>query len=335
LTRIALVTGGSTPERDVALAGASQVAPALRGLGHEVVVVDTVEGTLDAARETELLDPAVDREPPSPAELAALAARENLPALVAGEILAGFDLLFLVLHGGAVEGGQFQALLELAGLRFTGSGALASALAMHKSVAKRLLREAGIPTAEWVRLPATAGELEALGWPRVVKPSNAGSSVGISVAHGPEELAPAIEAARAVDADVLVERYLPGRELTVGVVGGRALGVGEIVPSHELFDYECKYTPGMTREIFPAEIPPALASRVRELALATHRALDLRDFSRVDVRLDAAGAPHVLEANTLPGMTPTSLLPQSAAVEGIGFAALCDEICRLALARPA
>jgi D-alanine-D-alanine ligase len=333
VARIALLTGGSTPERDVALAGASQVAPALRGLGHDVTVVDTVEGPLAAQREGELLEPAVDREPPSPAELTALAARENLPALVAGEALSGFDLLFLVLHGGAVEGGLLQALLELAGRRFTGSSALASGLAMHKLVAKRLLREAGIATADWVRLPATAAGLDALGWPLVVKPSNAGSSVGISLAHGPDELGPAIEAARAVDRDVLVERFLPGRELTVGVLGERALAVGEIVPRHEIFDYECKYTPGMTREIFPAEIPPALAAHVRELALATHRTLELRDFSRIDFRLDAAGAPHVLEANTLPGMTRTSLLPQSAAVEGIGFADLCGEICRLALAR--
>jgi D-alanine-D-alanine ligase len=333
VARIALLTGGSTPERDVALAGASQVAPALRGLGHQVTVVDTVEGWLDAAREAALLDPAVDREPPSAAELAALAARESLPALVASEAVRGFDLLFLVLHGGAVEGGQLQALLELARLRFTGSGSLASGLAMHKLVANRLLRDAGIPTAGWVRLPATAAELDELGWPRIVKPSNAGSSVGISVAHDPDELAPAIAAARAVDAEVLVERFLPGREFTVGVVGGRALGVGEIVPRHEIFDYECKYTPGMTRETFPAEIPPALAGRLRELALATHRTLELRDFSRVDFRLDADEEPRVLEANTLPGMTRTSLLPQSAAVEGIDFAALCDEICRLALAR--
>jgi D-alanine--D-alanine ligase len=222
MARIALLTGGSTPERDVALAGASQVAPALRALGHEVVVVDTVEGPLAPAREAELLDPAVDREPPSPARLAELAARENLPALVAGEALRGFDLVFLVLHGGAVEGGLLQALLDLAGLRYTGSDALGSAIAMDKEVSKRLLREAGIPIAEWRRWPASAAELAALGWPLVVKPASGGSSVGLSVAHGPEELPAAVAAARAVDREVLVERFLPGRELTVGVLGERA-----------------------------------------------------------------------------------------------------------------
>jgi D-alanine-D-alanine ligase len=333
LARLALLTGGSTPERDVALAGASQVAPALRSLGHDVVVVDTVGGPLDGAGEAALLRPAVDREPPSPAALAELARRENLPALVAGPALAGFDLVFLVLHGGAVEGGLLQALLELAGIRFTGSGALGSAMAMDKEVSKRLLRDAGIATADWVRLPATQAAIDRLGWPLVVKPSNAGSSVGISVAHDAAELPAAIAAARAVDSEVLLEAFLDGREFTVGVVGDRALAVGEIVPRHEIFDYECKYTPGMTDEIFPADIPPSLANEMRALGLATHRTLKLRDFSRVDFRLDAAGRPHVLEANTLPGMTRTSLLPQSAAVEGISFAELCGEICRLALER--
>jgi len=333
LARLALLTGGSTPERDVAFAGASQVAPALRSLGHDVVVVDTVAGPLDAAGEAELLRPAVDRSPPSPAALAELARRENLPALVAGPALAGFDLVFLVLHGGAVEGGLLQALLELAGIRFTGSGALGSAMAMDKEVSKRLLRDAGIPTADWVRLPATQAAIDRLGWPLVVKPSNAGSSVGISVAHDAGELPGAIAAAREVDAEVLLEAFLDGREFTVGVVGERALAVGEIVPRHEIFDYECKYTPGMTDEIFPADVTPALADEMRALGLATHRTLKLRDFSRVDFRLDAAGRPHVLEANTLPGMTRTSLLPQSAAVEGISFAELCGEICRLALER--
>jgi D-alanine-D-alanine ligase len=333
MARIALLTGGSTPERDVALAGASQVAPALRGLGHEVVVVDTVEGPLAAERETALLDPSVAREPPSPAQLAELARRENLPALVAGPALRGFDLLFLVLHGGPVEGGHLQALLELAGLRFTGSGSLGSGLAMDKEVSKRLLRDAGIPTSEWGVWPVDAAALGALGWPLVVKPANAGSSVGVTVAHDAGELPAALDAARAVDREVLVERFLPGREFTVGILGERALGVGEIVPSHEIFDYECKYTPGMTREIFPADVPRELAERMRELALAAHRAFKLRDFSRLDFRLDAAGEPCVLEANTLPGMTRTSLLPQSAATFGVDFPGLCAEICRLALAR--
>jgi D-alanine-D-alanine ligase len=339
VARIALLTGGASPERDVAYASAAQLAPALRGLGHEVAVVDTIEGQLDAAREGALLALGVAREPPSAAELAALVAAEDLPSLVARGALLGCDLVFLALHGGSYEGGPLQALLDLAGLRYTGSGALASGLALDKEVSKRLLREAGLPTSRWFVVEGGAGadevalSGEVFGWPLVVKPAGAGSSVGVSVAHAAEELPAALDSARAVDPVVLVEEFLPGREFTVGVLGERALGVGEIVPRHEIFDYECKYTPGMTEEIFPAPIPEALAGELRALALATHRAHRLRDLSRVDFKLARDGTPCVLEANTLPGMTRGSLLPQSAAVRGLDFAALVEEICRLALAR--
>lgn len=333
MSRIALLTGGSTPERDVALAGAAQVAPALRAVGHDVTVVDTVEGPLAAAREAALLEPAIRTAPPTPESLRELARREDLPALVCDPALARADLVFLVLHGDQGEGGGVQALLELAGLRYTGSDPLGSGLAMDKEVAKRLLAQAGLPQARWATWPAEGTELEAFGLPLVVKPSRAGSSVGVSVVHERRELAAAVAAALAVDREVLVEPFLPGREFSVGVLADRALAVGEILPRHEIFDYECKYTPGMCREVFPAEIPDALAERLRALSIATHRALKLRDFSRVDFKLDAAGEPCVLEANTLPGMTRGSLLPQSAAAVGLDFAGLCAEICRLALER--
>ncbi|MEO7794429.1 MAG: D-alanine--D-alanine ligase, partial [Thermoanaerobaculia bacterium] len=172
-----------------------------------------------------------------------------------------------------------------------------------------------------------------LGLPLIVKPSNGGSTVGLSLVKRPEDLDAAIALALETDRDVMLERFLPGREFTVGILGQEALAVGEIIPQHEIFDYECKYTPGLTQEVFPAEIPEELSREMRALALATHRVLKLRDFSRVDFRLDSGGEPYVLEANTLPGMTGTSLLPQSAAAVGIPFLDLCAEICRLALAR--
>lgn len=332
--RIALLTGGSTPERDIAITGATQVAPALRALGHEVTVVDTVEGPLGAAAEARLFAAAgIRREPPTLEHLAELRRRENLPRLVGEPALAGADLVFLLLHGDQGEGGSVQALLDLAGLRYTGSDALGSGLAMDKEVAKRLLAQAGVPQAPWARWPATASAIGRLGLPLVVKPSKAGSSVGVTLLRDVERLPEAIAAAREVDSEILIEGFLPGREFSVGVLGDRALGVGEIVPVHEFFDYECKYTAGMCQEIFPAPIPDALAEEMRALALATHRALKLRDLSRVDFRLDAGGRPCVLEANTLPGMTAGSLLPQSAAVLGIDFRSLCAEICRLARTR--
>ncbi|MGE0639382.1 MAG: D-alanine--D-alanine ligase [Thermoanaerobaculia bacterium] len=335
MARIALLTGGSTSEREVALAGAAQVVGALRGLGHDVVVVDTVRGPVRGDAERALLEAPVRREPPTPEELARLAAREDLPALVGSAEMRGADLVFLVLHGLQGEGGSVQALLELGRLRYTGSSVLGSSIAMDKEISKRLLREAGLPTSRWCMWPATPEEIAALGLPLIVKPANGGSTVGLSVVHSPEEVAPAVELALREDRSVMLETFLPGREFTVGVLGERALAVGEIVPQHEIFDYECKYTPGMTEEIFPAAIPDALAGRMQELALATHRLLKLRDFSRVDFRLDAGGEPHVLEANTLPGMTATSLLPQSAAATGLTFGGLCAEICRLSLARTA
>jgi len=332
--RIALMTGGSTSERDVALAGAAQVAPALRALGHEVVVVDTVEGVLDEERERALLAAATVRaEPPTRERLARLRRREDLPRLVGERAIARADLVFLVLHGEQGEGGAVQALLDLVGVRYTGSDMLASGLAMDKRVCKRLLRDAAVPQADWVEWPAPDEAIARLGLPLVVKPSAGGSSVGVSLVRERAALDAAVAAAAAECPQVLVEASLPGREFTVGVLGESALGVGEILPAHEFFDYECKYTPGLCREVFPAEVEDALAERMRALALETHRLLGLRDFSRIDFKLDAAGEPAVLEANTLPGMTATSLLPQSAAVHGFDFAALCGEICRLALAR--
>jgi D-alanine-D-alanine ligase len=157
--------------------------------------------------------------------------------------------------------------------------------------------------------------------------------VGLTVVRHDADLPDAAALAATFDDEVMVEAFVPGREFTVGILDQRALAVGEIIPSHEIFDYECKYTPGLTREVFPAEIPETLAAELQELALRAHRALKLRDFSRVDFRVASDGTPWCLEANTLPGVTRTSLLPQSAAAAGIAFPALCDAICRQGLAR--
>jgi D-alanine-D-alanine ligase len=335
VTRIAVITGGSTPERDVALAGAAQVVAALRGLQYEVVAVDTTSGVLPEADEVRLLVPAVGREPPSVAVLAELQDRELGPRLVELPAVRDADLVFPVLHGRLGEGGGLQALLDLARVPYVGSGALGSSVAMDKDMAKRLFTTRDIPTAAWVMWPADPAAITPLGFPLIVKPVNVGSTVGLTVVRRPEEIQAAVDVASTFDTEVMLETYVPGREFTVGVVGDRALAVGEIEPAHDIFDYECKYTPGLTRETFPADIPPALTARLQALAVRAHEALKLRDFSRVDFRLAATGAPMCLEANTLPGLTRTSLLPQSAAAVGIDFPTLCDTICRLGLARSA
>ena len=333
MKRIAVLTGGSTPERDVALAGAAQVVVALRALGHRVTVVDTVSGVLTDEDATELLVPAVGKIPPTPAQLRALAERERLEELVESAAMREADFVFLVLHGRQGEGGEIQALLDEAGLCYTGSGAAASALAMDKDAAKRRFESAGIPTQPWCIWPADVGVIENLGFPLVVKPSKVGSSVGLSIVRSLDELGDAVDTARIYDDEVMLERFLPGREFTVGVLGDQALAVGEILPHHELFDYECKYTPGMTDEVFPADVSAERRDLLQAEALNAHRALGLRDFSRVDFKEDANGIPRCLEVNTLPGLTATSLLPQSAAAVGMSFDDLCQAICLMAAAR--
>ena len=183
--------------------------------------------------------------------------------------------------------------------------------------------------------PVPCDECAALGLPLVIKPSRVGSTVGLSLVRRDTDVGPAVEEALSFDREVLLERFVGGRELTVGVLGERALGVGEIVAPGEVFDYYSKYTPGVAREIFPADVAADLESELRRLALVAHRALKLRDFSRVDFRLDDEQRPFCLEVNTLPGMTSTSLLPQSAKVDGIDFRQLCQRIVELAWERRA
>ncbi|MDH3456922.1 MAG: D-alanine--D-alanine ligase [Gemmatimonadota bacterium] len=331
--QVTVLTGGSTPERNVAFAGAAQVVAALRDAGYQVTVVDTVEGVLSDRDERDLLVPTVGKAPPSEAVLAKLAERELGPALVTLPEVRGADLVFPVLHGRQGEGGEVQTLLDGAGVPYAGSGPLGSALAMDKDLAKRLFQHAGVPTADWVMWPADDTAIASLGFPLVVKPSKVGSTVGLTVVDRPADMAAAVAEAGRFDDEVVLEAFLPGREYTVGILGTEALAVGEIIPSHDIFDYECKYTPGMTEEIFPADLSSALERSMRDLAYRAHRCLKLRDFSRVDFRLAADGSPHCLEVNTLPGLTSTSLLPQSAAAVGIPFADLCTRICHLALGR--
>ncbi len=333
MSRIGFLTGGSTPERDVAFAGAAQVVDALRALGHQVMVVDTVTGPMSELDEKRLLEPAVGKAPPTPAELRALADSEKLEELLELSELRNADFVFLVLHGRQGEGGEVQALFDGAGIVYTGSGAAASALAMDKDEAKRRFGAAGIPTQPSCIWPADSNAIETLGFPLVVKPSKVGSSVGLSVVQSLSQLAAAVDKALIYDDEVMLERFLPGREFTVGVLGDRALAVGEIIPQNELFDYECKYQPGMTEEIFPADVTDAVRDQLQAQALEAHRSLGLRDFSRVDFKEDADGVPRCLEVNTLPGLTSASLLPKSAAAVGISFSDLCETICSLAIAR--
>jgi D-alanine-D-alanine ligase len=329
--RVTVLTGGTSAERDVAIASAVQVIAALRSGGHEVAVVDTARGYIPPADEASLLSGSVGTEPPSIDQLHSLEQGLLLSGLANLAVVRNAEVLFLALHGGRGEDGTLQTLLEMVGVPYTGSGRLGSAMAMDKDVSKRLFRIAGVPTADWVMAPADAARVgRDYGWPVVVKPSKQGSTVGLTVVKEAGAYDAAVSLARRYDDEVMIERFVPGRELTVGVLGGRALAVGEIIPRHEIFDYECKYTPGMSQEIFPADLPASVAAECGRLGVLAHHALKLGGYSRVDFRLTPAGELFCLEVNTLPGMTATSLLPQSARAAGIEFPDLCERICRTA-----
>ena len=329
--KVAVLFGGTSAERDVSIASGAQVVQALRQAGHEVVAVDTARGVLAGADERKLLESGVSRVPPEQADLDLLATGDAT-ALTRAPELNDVDVLFLALHGGSGEDGTLQALLELVGIPYTGSGPLASAMAMDKDITKRLARFAGIPTPDWLMAPATEADVErSLGWPVVVKPSKQGSTLGLSVVKRPGGLRAALDLAFEYDDEVMLERFIPGRELTVPILGEDTLPVGEIISKNEIFDYEAKYQPGMAEEIFPADIPDDVAAEAARLAMATHVALKLEGFSRVDFRLDDAGRLWLLEVNTLPGMTAASLVPKSAKAAGIAFPELCERICRIAI----
>jgi D-alanine-D-alanine ligase len=331
--KVAVLMGGTSDEREVSLSSGAQVAFALREAGHEVLAVDTVRGVIASEEERSLLTDGVRARPPANAELARLDEGDTV-ALTRHPAIRDADVFFLALHGGAGENGTIQALLDVAGVAYTGSDRLGCSLAMDKEVSKRLLRDAGIPTPDWLAGDHSAEDVVgSLGLPVIVKASGGGSSLRLVLAHDLPELDAAIRESRSWDDLVLFERYVRGRELTVSILGDEALPVGEIVPAHELFDYECKYQPGLAEEIFPADLPDEVARRVQDLAMRAHRALRLRDYSRVDFILDDAGTAWCLEANALPGMTANSLLPKAARAAGIGFPELCDTIASLAARR--
>jgi D-alanine-D-alanine ligase len=327
--------GGTSSERDVSLASGIRVAAALRSCGHEVSLVDPARGPVGNDEERALAGgTVVQAAPPSQEALRAME-REALPLLASSLPKAGdTDVVFLGLHGGIGEDGTIQSLLTLTGVPFTGSGHLSSALAMDKDLSKHLFRQAGVTTADWLMAPVTIEEVhERLGFPVIVKPSKQGSTVGLSIVKQPAELAAAIEEAFRFDDEVMVEQFIAGRELTVGVLGDEALPVGEIIPKHEIYDYECKYTVGMAEERFPAELTGEESARAQEQALKAFRALKLRGYARIDFRMASDGTFFCLEANTLPGMTQTSLIPQAALAAGISFPSLCDRIVQLALSQ--
>jgi D-alanine-D-alanine ligase len=330
--KITVLMGGTSSERNVSLASGIRIVQALRSRGYDVVPLDPARGVIGPSEERELSTGKVGTEPPSLESLSKFAEGAFLPNLTGMKEIKDAEVVFLALHGGQGEDGTLQALLDMANVRYTGSGHLSSALAMDKDLSKKLFRAEKVKTADWLMAPATTEQIEGmLGLPVVVKPSKQGSTVGLSLVKKRGGLASAIEEASKYDDEVMIERFVPGRELTVGILGDIALPVGEIFPKHEIYDYECKYTAGMASEEFPAKLSKEATEKIQQQALAAFKALKLRGYARIDFRLTTEGEFYCLEANTLPGMTELSLIPQGAAAMGISFPELCERIVRLAL----
>ena len=341
---IVVLAGGLSPERNVSLSSGTLIAAALRRKGHRVLLLDVYLG-LDPlpADPNTLFDEennpsvTVSRDVP---DLAALkASRGNTEELIGPhvvELCRMADVTFLALHGAMGENGQLQALLDIYGIPYTGSGYLGSSLAMDKDVAKALLAAAGIRVPRGVRLnPQSDLDIDAIlavtGLPAVVKPCSCGSSVGVSLVDTRAELADAIARAAEYENEILVETRIVGRELTCGIVEGRVLPPVEIIPKSGFYDYQNKYQAGATTEICPAPIDESALAKVQKATAKGFAALRLSSYARFDYILDAEGEIFCLEANTLPGMTPTSLLPQEAAAVGMDYDTLCDTLARSAL----
>ncbi len=296
--KIAVLMGGPSAEREVSLRSGTAVANALTATGAKVVPMDIQDATF------------------------------TIPADV--------DVTFLVLHGTFGEDGALQRILEGRGIAYTGSGPAASALAFDKVAAKQSFLVAGIPTPAYEAFENAQPirpRLARLGFPVVVKPSRQGSSVGISIVHQEAGLLEAYQMAGRYDSRLLVEQFIAGRELTVGILDRRAFPVVEIRPKHDFFTYEAKYTKGETDYLCPAALDKNVEYLAKTLALRAHDCLGCRDYSRVDLMLSQNGELFVLEVNTIPGFTETSLLPKAARASGIEFPDLCARLVQLALAR--
>ena len=339
---IAVLCGGISNERDVSLSTGAGVAKALRERGHKVVLMDLYFGCEEAYTDPKQLfdrphgeeDYRVKNDIPDLEAIKALRRQDNDSLMGDNviEICRAADITFLALHGEEGENGKLQAALDIAGIKYTGSGYLGSAIAMNKGLSKLLFRENGIPTPPAIKLKKGNVPYDDIGFPCVVKPCSGGSSVGTSIVNGPEEYAAALDLAFRYEKEVIVEKYIKGRELTVGVIDGKAMPVIEIIPKSGFYDYKNKYQAGATDEICPAQIGPEATEQVQRLAERVNRALMIDAYCRADFLWDTeSDEMYCLEANTLPGMTPTSLIPQMAAAEGMSFGELCEKLIQVSL----
>lgn len=340
---IVVLTGGLSMERDVAISSGGKIAKALRSKGHNVVLLDVYLGYEGDKTPAELFAENSDL-------IVAKGVAEDVPDIEAvkamrsdrgdcflGKNVMGIcryaDITFFALHGGEGENGQLQAAFDILGLKYTGTGYLSAALAMDKGISRALFAQHKVNTAK--------GEVFFKGddtacwdiFPCIIKPCSGGSSVGLTKAENRGEFKAAVEEAFIYDDEIVVEQFIEGREFAVGVLGNEVLPPIEIIPTTGFYDYKSKYQAGLTIEECPAEITEAEDKTLRDAAFAVHKTLGLKAYSRMDFILDKNGEAYCLEANALPGMTPTSLLPQEAEAVGMDYAELCDKIVEISLSK--
>lgn len=344
---IVVLAGGISTEREISIVSGTMVCRALREKGHRAVLMDVYCG--DSRIEEEAF---AQKEKLFPEEYDADAAaayirsfndqieqmkktRKNFFGSNVLRLCEAADVVFMALHGEDGEDGKVQAVFDLMGIRYTGSGPLGSAVAMDKGMSRRLFAGDGVPTAGGMVLKKNDERKRAcengVGLPCVVKPCCGGSSVGVEIAHTEEAYQKALDTAFGYEEEVVVEQYIEGREFSVGVVDGKAYPVIEIAPLVGFYDYTNKYKAGSTVETCPAELSPEETKRMQHYAEMAYHALKLECYARIDFMMGRDGRMYCLEANTLPGMTPTSLLPQEAAVIGLDFPSLCEHLIEVSL----
>ncbi len=340
--RVVVLAGGLSPERDVSLSSGSLIANALIENGHDVLLLDLFLGQPDISK-AKFINKSSDvrysyQVPSTEPDLELLKKESGNGSSLIGknviEICKSSDIVFIALHGAIGENGQIQAVFDSFGIRYTGTGYIGSLLAMDKDISKKLMLLNNIKTPNWHVYNIQNSDDCDFGnitYPCVVKPCSCGSSIGVSIAENPDGLHRAVNCAKLYENMIMIEDKIDGREFSVGILGGRALPVIEIIPKKGFYDYVNKYQKGMTDEVCPADIDDSIAEKMQSIALKVHNILRLGFYSRIDFMLDKNNEPYCLEANTLPGMTPTSLLPQEAKALGISYNELCEQILMVAV----
>ena len=327
--KVALLVGGTSPEREVSKMSGKGVLGALKTLQYPTIIIDPAYG-LNQPKDEEKYFLEKDFTEIS---------NRNCIAAINSDLLDNVDVVFSALHGKWAEDGTIQSLLELRGLRYTGSKILASALAMDKEMSKVIFRQAGVQTPDWFTVKYRSFEpmliadqiKQEIGFPCIIKPNDQGSTVGLKLAKDESEVEEGIIIAQQYSSKVLVEKYIPGREITVSILINESLPVLEIVPKSGLYDYKSKYTSGMSEYIVPAKIQEEVAKKAQQQALTAFHSLGCEGYARVDFRLGTDNELFCLEVNTLPGMTPLSLVPKAAKAVGISFEELIRRIIHQAL----